>query len=99
MQTPYHGDRKAENQDVCQQVQYPTSDGKTRQIDAFSSFNGSVPEGCHRCALKDRYHGETEPLAKDKCGANTDSQAKSLGWRKEPIVEQQEGCFCRGGSG
>lgn len=98
VQAPNHGDRKAENEDVCQEIQYAAGDGKTRQVDAFCVVNSSIPEGGHRSALKDGCQSKTEPLAKDNYGANTNGQAKALGWREESIIEQQEGCFC-GSSG
>ncbi len=69
MQAPYHGDRKADNQNICQEIEYATDDGKKGQIDASGVLNGSVPEGRDGSALKDDYRSETKPLAKDDCGA------------------------------
>ena len=69
VQAPDHWDWKAKNEDIGQEVEDTADNSETRQVDARCTLHLSVPEGCHRSALKDACQSEADPLAKDNTGA------------------------------
>ena len=58
-------------------------------MNALCSLDGSIPEGGYGPALKYAYQGDTEPLAKNDCGADVNSEAEAWGRRKESIIEEE----------